>query len=159
MPCSGLLRHSMTACDTQFSSYACTVIKNAMTDLCRKGLSTFEKHMIDKGLAKLFLDDDSTDEDGIAISEKISTDNEWHDPTGNLAVLHVMLEKMRNRFKDLLSEREQRLLAYRFGFSVLECKTISETAAFFHLTEKYIAEIEANTLKKLKAGMNDGQIV
>lgn len=79
--------------------------------------------------------------------------------TGSLTVLHVMLEKMRNRFKDLLSEREQRLLAYKFGITALECKTISETAAYFHLTEKYADAIEKEALKKLRKGMNDGKIV
>ena len=59
-------------------------------------------------------------------------------------MLHVMLEKMRNRIK-LLPDRERRLIMYRYGLSVLECKTISETAAFFHLTEKYAAEIEKDS--------------
>ncbi|MCR4745515.1 MAG: sigma-70 family RNA polymerase sigma factor [Lachnospiraceae bacterium] len=145
--------------NTQFSTYAYTVIKNAMTDLCRRGLSAFEKIMLDKGLTRVFLDDDSTDEDGLAISEKISTDSEWHDQTGNLAVLHIMLQKMGNRFKDLLSDREQRLLSYKFGLSALQCKTISETAAYFHLTEKYANAIEATALKKLRKGMNDGKLI
>ena len=38
-------------------------------------------------------------------------------------------------------------------------KTISETAAFFHLTKKYLRAIENHALAKLKDGMNDGKIV
>ncbi len=79
-------------------------------------------------------------------------------PTGNLAVLHVMLEKMRNRLK-MLPDRQRRLLAYRYGLKSMECKTISETAAFFNMTEKFIEEIEKGALKTLRDGMNDGKIV
>jgi RNA polymerase sigma factor (sigma-70 family) len=140
----------------EFSSYAYASMKNALTDLCRKGLSAFEKRMIDSGLTRVFLDDQPLDKDDVKISDRNSL--EWHDPTGNLAVLHVMLEKMRNRIK-ILPDRERRLIMYRYGLSVIECKSISETAAFFHLTEKYAAEIESKTLKMLKDGMNDGKIV
>lgn len=91
-------------------------------------------------------------------SASVKTDIEWHDPTGNLAVLHVMLEKMRNRIK-ALPDRQKRLIMYRYGLSIIECKTISETAAFFNLTERYAAEIEKKTLKTLRDGMNDGKIV
>ena len=140
----------------EFSSYAYAAMKNAMTDLCRKGLSAFEKRMIDKGLTRVFLDDNPVDKDGVALSEKISDGR--HDPTGNLAVLHVMLEKMHNRLV-LLPKRQQRLLAYHYGLGLLDCKTISETAAYFHLTEKYVEEIERGALKTLRDGMNDGKIV
>ena len=64
-----------------------------------------------------------------------------HDSTGNLAVLYVMLEKMHNRLV-LLPKRQQRLLAYHYGLGLLDCNTISENAAYFHLTEKYVEEIE-----------------
>jgi DNA-directed RNA polymerase sigma subunit (sigma70/sigma32) len=65
---------------------------------------------------------------------------------------------MRNRIQ-ILPDRERRRIMYRYGLSMSECKTISETAALFNLTEKYAAEIERNTLKLLKDGMNDGKIV
>lgn len=112
----------------EFSSYAYASMRNALTDLCRKGLSAFEKRMIDSGLTRVFLDDQPVDKDDVKISDRNSL--EWHDPTGNLAVLHVMLEKMRNRIK-ILPDRERRLIMYRYGLSIIECKTISETAAFF----------------------------
>ena len=89
----------------EFSSYAYAAMKNAMTDLCRKGLSAFEKRMIDSGLTRVFLDDKPLDKDDVKISDRNSL--EWHDPTGNLAVLHVMLEKMRNRIKDLPARRQR----------------------------------------------------
>jgi len=147
--------------DVKFSTYAYTVMENAMKDLCRKGISAFEKRMIDSGLAQVFLDDEPwnpTDgEDDVLLAEKIkSSDNP--DPTGNLAVLHVMLEKMRNRLAELPA-RERRLLSFHFGLGALDCRTISETAAYFHLTEKYISIIEKGALAKLREGMNDGKIV
>jgi len=45
------------------------------------------------------------------------------------------------------------------SLGTLECKTISETAAYFHLTEKYVSVIEADALKTLKNVMNDYKIV
>lgn len=95
-----------------FSTYAYTVVRNAMLNLCKKGLSSFEKHLMDDGIVQVFLE-----------------------------------------------PRERRILMYRYGFEALTCKTIAETAAFFHLTENYMKQIEETALKKLRAGMNDGKIV
>ena len=147
--------------NVKFSTYVYTVMENAMKDLCKKGVSAFEKRMIDSGLTQVFLDDEpwnpADGEDDVLLAEKIkSSDNS--DPTGNLAVLHVMLEKMRNRLIDL-PVRERRLLSYHFGLGTLECRTIGETAAYFHLTEKYISIIEKGALAKLREGMNDYKIV
>lgn len=147
--------------DVKFSTFAYKVMENAMKDLCKKGVSAFEKRMVDSGLTQVFLNDDYVDygegEDNIKIADTIKADEEF-DPTGRLAVLHVMLQKMRNRLV-LLPERERRILAYHYGLGVYECKTISETAAFYHLSEKYISEIEAGALSKLKDGMNDYKIL
>ena len=63
----------------EFSSYAYAAMKNAMTDLCRKGLSAFDKRMIDSGLTRVFLDDKPLDKDDVKISYRNSL--EWHDPT------------------------------------------------------------------------------
>ena len=38
----------------KFSTYAYTVMENAMKDLCKKGISAFEKRMIDSGLHRFF---------------------------------------------------------------------------------------------------------
>ncbi len=70
----------------------------------------------------------------------------------------VMLEKMRNRLK-MLPDRQRRLLAYRYGLKSMECKTISETAAFFNMMEKFIEEIERGALKTLRDGMDDSKII
>ena len=80
------------------------------------------------------------------------------DPVGDEAVLRVTIQKMHNRL-EMLPAREQRILMYHYGLSTLVFKTISETAAFFHLTEKYLRAIENHALAKLKDGMNDGKIV
>lgn len=142
--------------ENKFSTYVYTVVKNAMLNLCIKGLSSFEKHLWDDGIVQVFLDENPIDDDGLPLVDKISDGQK--DPTAKRAVLNVMLEKMRNRLA-LLPERERRLLAYHYGLGTLTCKTISETAAFFHLTENYMKIIEKGALKKLRDGMNDGKIV
>lgn len=81
---------------TKLSTFAAVVINNAMSDLCRKRDSSFERQLRDNGVAQIFLDDNPVDEDGVPIAEKIS-DGRVHDPVGEEAVLHVMLQKMRNR--------------------------------------------------------------
>ena len=103
------------------------------------------------------VNDNPVDEDGLPVAEKIA-DGRIHDPVGDEAVLRVMIQKMRNRLV-LLPEREQRLLMYRYGIDSLEYKTIAETAAFFHLTEKYLRIIETRALEVLREGMNDGKIL
>ena len=106
---------------------------------------------------QIFLDDNPIDEYGLLVAEEIP-DGRIHDPVGDEAVLHVMIQKMHNRL-ELLPSRERRLLMYRYGIDSLEYKTIEETAAFFHLTEKYLRIIETRTLGKLRDGMNDGKIL
>lgn len=142
---------------TKFSTYAYTVAGNAMRDLCRKGDSSFERQLVNHGIVQVFLNDNPVDEDGVPEAEKIS-DGRILDPVGDEAVLCVMIQKMRNRL-ELLPARERRLLMYRYGIESLEYKTIEETAAFFHLTEKYLQIIETRALRVLRYGMNDGKIV
>lgn len=155
-----LLRAAVTFDDTsdvKFSTYAYTVVKNAIIDLCQKGISAFEARMVNSGMTQVFLDEDYSDNEyDVHISETISQ-NEF-DSTGRLAVLHVMLEKMHNRLKTLPA-RQRVLLAYHYGLGTLECKTISETASYFHLTENFLRIIEKNALETLKDGMNDGKII
>ena len=88
----------------------------------------------------------------------LRSQGEWSDPVGDEAVLRVMIQKMHNRL-EVLPPRERRLLMYRYGIESLEYKTIAETAAFFHLTQKYLRIIEARALDKLREGMNDGKIL
>ena len=143
--------------EVKFSTYAFEIIKNAMSDLCDHGQSSFERHMEEAGLTRLFLDamDPRVSENALSGN---GTSVEWHDPTGNLAVLHVMLEKMQNRLV-MLPERMRRLLAYHYGLGSGEAKSISESAAYFHLTEKYLRAIEKHTLEVLRDMMNDGKII
>ncbi len=141
--------------NVKFSTFAYEIIRNAMSTLCDYCQSTFERHMEAKGLTRLFLDNGDNAEPSLNGS---GNDVNYRDPTGNLAVLHVMLEKMRNRLK-LLPARERRLLAYHYGLGMNEAKSISETAAYFHLTEKYARAIETHTLGRLREMMNDGKIV
>ena len=142
--------------NVKFSTYAYDVMKNAMIDLCDKCQSTFERHMEKKGLTRVFLDDDT--ETGEGLVEMSRTTASQTDPTGNLAVLHVMLEKMRNRLK-MLPERQRMLLAYHYGLGAIRAKTIAETAAYYHLSENYLRKIEETALERMREMMNDGKIV
>ena len=142
---------------TKFSTFASVVMRNAMSDLCRKGDSSFERQLADHGIVLVFLNDNPVDEDGVPEAEKVR-DGKGRDPVGEEAVLRVMIQKMRNRL-ELLPARERRLLMYRYGIQSLEYKTIAETAAFFHLTENYLRLIEKRALGVLREGMNDGKIL
>lgn len=152
-----LLRAAKTFDDTRlvkFSTYAFGVMKNAMRDLCDMHQSTFERHMEAGGLTQLFLNDESNED--VKYCPRGDIGNE--DPTGNLAVLHVMLEKMRNRL-ELLPVRQQRILMYHFGIGLMKANTLSETAAYFHLSEKYMRLIERNGLAEMRKMMNDGKVI
>ena len=142
---------------TKFSTYASVVMKNAMNDLCRKGDSSFEKQLVNNGFVLVFLDDNPVDEDGIPECEKVS-DSRVRDPAGDEAVLRVQIQKMYNRL-ERLSVREQKILNYRYGLISKEYKSISETASYFHLSEKYLIITENKALGKLRDEMNDGKIL
>jgi len=121
----------------------------------RKLQSTFERQTEEDGLTRVFLNDADAEEK--AYSGR-GGEVRWKDPTGNLAVLHVMLEKMQNRLK-LLPERQRRLLAYHYGFGMLKANSISKTAAYFHLAERTLRKIEKEALGTLREMMNDGKII
>ena len=119
--------------------------------------SSFEKQLVNNGFVLVFLDDNPIDEDGIPECEKVSA-GRVRDPVGDEAVLRVQIQKMYNRL-DRLPVREQKIMNYRYGLISKEEKSISETAAYFHLTERHMHSIEENALGKLKDGMNDGKII
>jgi RNA polymerase sigma factor (sigma-70 family) len=139
----------------QFSTYAYKAAFKAMNRLCRKLQSTFERQMEEDGLTRVFLSDGNAEE---KMYVGRGCEVQWKDPTGNLAVLHLMLEKMQNRLK-LLPERQRRLLAYHYGFGMLKANSISKTAAYFHLAERTLRKIEKEALGTLREMMNDGKIV
>lgn len=152
-----LLKAAMTYDESKpikFSTYAFSVMGNAMIDLCDKHQSTFERNMEARGLTHLFLNDERSE----GIEYCPNGDIGSKDPTGNLAVLHVMLEKMRNRLEKL-PVRERRIIIYHYGIGIAKANTISETAAFFHLSENYMRLIEKNGLAKMREMMNDGKVI
>ncbi len=143
--------------DTKFTTFAYTVMRNAMSDLCRKGAASFEKQLADHGGMQMFLNEAVRDDDELLPEEKILK-GDIQDPCGDDAVHRVMLQKMMNRVK-LLPEREKRVIIFRYGLITQEYKSVRETAEHFHLSEKYLRVIEKKTLRKLRAGINDGTII
>lgn len=139
----------------KFSTFAYEVMKNAMIDLCEKGVSTFARKLEADGITLLYLGDKGSTEQALYGR---GSDVHYQDPTGNLAVLHVMLEKMHNRLK-LLPPRLQRFLTYYYGIGTIEAKSISEAASYFHLSENYARKLEKQGLDKMREMMNDGKIV
>ena len=143
--------------DIRFSTYAFTIVRNAIFDLCRKASTVFECQVLDDGNELVYLDDNPVDEDGIPICDKHS-DSRESDPVGEEAVHRITILKMLKRLAQL-SLREQTLLIYRYGLKNGEYKTIPEAAAYFHLSERHLRKIEAGALKKLRKWMYDGKIV
>lgn len=142
--------------DINFSTYAHKVIRNALIDYIRNNAAGYELKMINKGLSRVFLNDDPVDDAGVPIIEKYGKGGK--DPTGNLAVLRVMIEKMKNRLLRL-SPRKYRLITYLYGLETKDERTDTETAEHFHLAERYLRSLKRKTLKELQDGMNDGQII
>ena len=80
----------------------------------------------------------------------------WTDRTVQVPPSSIIIQAKCGKKK---SDRQRRLLAYHYGLGTLQCNSISETAAYFHLTEKYLKVIEAKALATLRDGMNDGKIL
>lgn len=143
--------------DTKFSTYASTVMRNTMRDLCRKAASSFERQLADNGIPQVFLNDDPVDGDGVPECEKVQ-DGRIRDPAGDEAVQIVMVQKLYNRLK-ALPVREKKVIIRRYGIGEPEPLTVPEAAAYFHLSDKLLLNIEKHALKILMAGMNDGEIL
>ena len=145
--------------DIKFSSFAYTVVKRRIMDLCGKGAASFECKLDDDFRTHVFLDDNPADEEGHSVSEKIQ-DGRVHDPAGDHAVLNVMVQKLYNRM-DLLTARERKILIYHYFISEAdsEPEAIKETAKQFHLTEGLVRKTEKDALEKLEEGMNDKKIL
>jgi len=143
--------------DTKFSTFAYVVIRNAMHDLCRKADASFEKRLARHGRIRVFLDKPQDDDNDDPEYERVQ-DGRVHDLIGDEAVLRVMIQKMHNRLK-LLPPRERKIIMYRYGIGSLQEKTVSETAAYFHLTDKHVRIIESRALASLRVGMNDGKVI
>lgn len=138
----------------KFSTFAYRVMRNAMNDLCRKGDSSFEHRLAYDGNTQVFLDDDPTDDDGVPEQEKIP-DGDIPDPVGNLVVRRLRSERIWEFFCGL-SEREQKILSFRYGLIVFEEeKSIPETAKYFHLSKNYLKSIEKKALGKLRREILD----
>nr|WP_297708629.1 sigma-70 family RNA polymerase sigma factor [uncultured Butyrivibrio sp.] len=138
----------------KFSTFAYKVMRNAMNDLCRKGDSSFERRLAYDGDVQVFLDDDPTDDDGIPEQEKIP-DGDIPDPVGNLVVRRLRSERIWEFFCGL-SEREQKILSFRYGLIVFEEeKSIPETAKYFHLSKNNLKSIEKKALGKLRREILD----
>ena len=87
----------------------------------------------------------------LAVSER--------DPCGDYAIKELELEKLRNRFENLLSEREKVYLTFRFGIVDEIERNLTETARYFHIRNSKARKIEMEALKKLREGMLDSLII
>lgn len=139
-----------------FSTYAYKVMRNALMDYIRKNSARYELNMIHKGFSRVFLNDEPVDDDGVPIIEKYG--NGGKDPTGNMAVLRVMIEKMKNRLLQL-SPRKYRLITYLYDLETQEERSEAETAEHFHLAGRYLRSLKRKTLEELRDGLNDREIV
>lgn len=139
----------------KFSTYAVTVLMRRLISFFTNDKG-YEKNMISAGYARVYLDDNKRDEEKLLTIEK--TVYGRRDPTGDLAVFRIMIEKLGNRLVQL-SARQLQLITYLYGFRTRKTPTIIETAKHFHLTERHLKSIERKALNELRDGMNDGRII
>ncbi len=59
---------------------------------------------------------------------------------------------------DLLTDRERKVLALRFGLMTCEPQTLEEVGREFALTRERIRQIEAKALSKLRHPSNPGEL-
>lgn len=65
------------------------------------------------------------------------------------------LLRMRQLIPSLLTPREQRILALRYGLNDDRPKTQKQVAAKFGISRSYVSRIEKKALEKIRAGMDD----
>ena len=126
-----------------FLTYAKPAIKNAMTDLVRKNLSStcFEVESLDKCI--------ETGEQ--RLWEVLAS--ELYSKTPEQIILRA--EQLQELYAALreLGDRERTYLLYRFGFEDEQKHSVSDTASHFSLSESRAKSLEKSAIKKLRERM------
>ena len=73
-----------------------------------------------------------------------------HIPVPADEAAHTLLREQLEKVMDTLSEREQKVLALRFGLEDGKPHTLEEVGREFHVTRERIRQIEAKALRKLR---------
>ncbi|MDO4815309.1 MAG: RNA polymerase sporulation sigma factor SigK [Bacillota bacterium] len=94
-----------------------------------------------------------TDADGNSLSllDIIYLDDDMSERIGNMEIC----DKLRQLVKTVLTEREEKIIRYRFGLDSGVPKTQRETAKLCGISRSYVSRIEKKALEKLKAALND----
>jgi RNA polymerase primary sigma factor len=90
------------------------------------------------------------EEDGRQLLETMS--DETFEAADDVALRRTQLERVRSALVSL-TEREQRILALRFGMDGHAPRTLTEIGREFNLTRERIRQIEGNALKKLRRAL------
>ena len=126
-----------------FLTYAKPAIKNAMTDLVRKNLSStcFEVESLDKCI--------ETGEQ--RLWEVLAS--ELYSKTPEQIILRA--EQLQELYAALreLGDRERTYLLYRFGFEDEQKHSVSDTASHFSLSESRAKSLEKSAIQKLRERM------
>lgn len=69
--------------------------------------------------------------------------------------LNTSLNEMFNEFRNLLNEKEERIIKLRFGYENNKIYTLEEVGALYNITRERIRQIESRTLKKIKCLVNN----
>ena len=136
--------------ETKFLTYAAPAIKRAMSDLIRqysRDIVWQLRHSKSNAWKIVYLDEDLDDAGEDTIESLIASPNAK--PPEQICIERETLAELHEAM-DVLPDREDVYVQYRFGFADGAAHPLTETAQYFHLTESRAKNVERSALKLLK---------
>ncbi len=129
---------------TRLATYAARCIENEILMSIRASKKTKQEVSISLPIG--------TDKDGneISLNDILGTDP---DEIANDLNLKLQTHQLYKVIQTSLSEREKKIICYRYGLFGTESKTQKEIAGELNISRSYVSRIEKKALEKLKSGM------
>ena len=136
--------------ETKFLTYAAPAVKRAMSDLIRQYSRDTVwqlRHRKSNAWKIVYLDEDLDDAGEDTIESLIASPNVK--ALEQICIERETLAELQEAM-DVLPDREDVYVQYRFGFADGAAHPLTETAQYFHLTESRAKNVERSALKLLK---------
>lgn len=132
---------------TQLATYTARCIENEILMLLRAN----KKHKNDVSLSEVV----GTDKDGNEM-ELIDILAEKEDTVFNKVENAIQRQKFAEYIKGILTDREFRIIALRYGLNGGKCYAQREVAVFLDISRSYVSRIEKKAIEKLRKNIKKG---
>ncbi len=93
---------------------------------------------------------DQPDDDGLSVGDRISAEGRDIHPDENAIKLQAM-ELMKDKFGELLDDRERYILLNHYGLEGRDARTMADIGKSMGLSRERVRQIEVGALQRLRA--------